>query len=270
MNRIISALAMAAALASCANTYNVEGSSSVSSLDGSKLYLKALKDAEFKALDSCAVVHGEFHFSGVLDTVSMATLFMDDEGLLPMVLEQGDIQINIDNTGQKVSGTPLNEKLYEFLDKHKQLANQMGELSHKQSQMLLDGIDEAVINETLSAEAAKITREEDRLVTTFIVDNFDNVLGPGVFMMITSGFPQPILTPQIEHIMSKATDKFKNDPYVKDYYRTASENEARMQGFDIPPTTDGTQQGDANSGDGNGTSGLTADTLAPGAGAALP
>ena len=32
--------------------------------------------------------------------------------------------------------------------------------------------------------------------------------------------------------MSKATDKFKNDPYVKDYYKTASENEARMQGMD--------------------------------------
>ena len=254
MNRIISALAIAAALASCANSYNVEGSSSVSSLDGSKLYLKALKDAEFKALDSCAVVHGEFHFSGVLDTVSMATLFMDDEGLLPMVLEQGDIQINIDNTGQKVSGTPLNEKLYEFLDKHKQLVNRMDELSHRQATL----------------EATRIAESMDKLVTDFISDNFDNVLGPGVFMMITSGFPQPILTPQIEHIMSKATDKFKNDPYVKDYYRTASENEARMQGFDIPPTTDGTQQGEANSGDGNGTSGLTADTLTPEAGAAIP
>ena len=253
MNKVLFMMAaVAATLASCANSYNVEGSSSVSSLDGSKLYLKTVADNELKSLDSCAVLHGEFHFSGVLDTVRMATLFMDDEGLLPVVLEEGNIRIKIDNAGQSVSGTPMNDRLYKFLDKHKQLANQMGELSHKQSQMMLDGIDEDTIIEQLSAEAEKITREEDRLVTTFIVENFDNVLGPGVFMMITSGFRYPVLTPQIEDIMSKATDKFKNNPYVKDYYRTASENEARMQGFDIPPSD----------GSGQAAAGLPADTAA--------
>lgn len=235
MNNTLCALvAVALVASSCANSYNVEGSSSVSSLDGSKLYLRTVADNELKSLDSCAVLHGEFHFSGVLDTVRMATLFMDDESLLPVVLEEGDIRIKIDNAGQSVSGTPMNDRLYEFLDKHKQLANQMGELSHKQSQMLLDGIDEAIINEQLSAEAAMISGKEDSLVTNFISDNFDNVLGPGVFMMITSAYRYPILTPQIEHIMSMATDKFKNNPYVSSYYRTASENEARMQGFDIP------------------------------------
>jgi hypothetical protein len=32
--------------------------------------------------------------------------------------------------------------------------------------------------------------------------------------------------------MSKATQKFKDDPYVKDYYQTAQKNEARMNGLD--------------------------------------
>ena len=68
------------------------------------------------------------------------------------------------------------------------------------------------------------------LETSFIIDNFDNVLGPGVFMMLCSGYKYPILTPQIEDIMSKATDKFKNNPFVMDYYRTACENMQRMQG----------------------------------------
>ena len=69
-------------------------------------------------------------------------------------------------------------------------------------------------------------------MTKFVINNFDNVLGPGVFMMITSQYRFPVLTPQIEDIMSKATNKFKNDPYVKDYYKTAQENEARMNGMD--------------------------------------
>ena len=106
----------------------------------------------------------------------------------------------------------------------------MAELSHRQSQMLLDGIDEDQIDRQLSIEANEIAQEEDKLVTRFICDNFDNVLGPGIFMMITSQYRYPVLTPQIEDIMSKATEEFKNNPYVREYYQAAQENEARMNG----------------------------------------
>ena len=234
MHKILLAFATMALMASCENSYNVQGSSSISSLDGSKLYLKAVKNNELKSIDSCDIVHGQFHFSGILDTVRMANLFMDDQSIMPVVLEEGEIVIKLDNAAQSVGGTPLNDKLYKFIDKHKQLDNRMSELSHKQSQMMLEGVDELTINEQLNAEAEKIAAEEDKLVTSFIVENFDNVLGPGVFMMITSGFNVPVLTPQIEDIMSKATDKFKNDPYVKEYYQVASENMAKMQGLDEP------------------------------------
>ncbi|MCI6197510.1 MAG: DUF4369 domain-containing protein [Prevotella sp.] len=234
MHKILLAFATMALMASCANSYNVQGSSSISSLDGSKLYLKAVKNNELKSIDSCDIVHGQFHFSGILDTVRMANLFMDDQSIMPVVLEEGEIVIKLDNAAQSVGGTPLNDKLYKFIDKHKQLDNRMSELSHRQSQMMLEGVDELTINEHLNAEAEKIAAEEDKLVTSFIVENFDNVLGPGVFMMITSGFNVPVLTPQIEDIMSKATDKFKNDPYVKEYYQVASENMAKMQGLDEP------------------------------------
>ena len=236
MNRIDYVMVIACSLVSCAESYLVQGSSSVSALDGSKLYLKAIKNNELKNIDSCEVVHGKFRFAGLLDTVRMVNLFMDEESIMPIVLEEGEISIRIDNASQTVGGTPLNDRLYDFIDLHNQLDNQMAELSHKQSQMLLDGIDEMVINQQLSVEAADITRREDSLVTNFIVENFDNVLGPGVFMMITSGFRYPTLTPQIEDIMSKATDKFKNDPYVKDYYQVATENQARQNGLhDLAP-----------------------------------
>lgn len=231
MYKYICGLVIACSLVSCAESYSVHGASSVSALDGSKLYLKTIKNNEVKNLDSCEVVHGQFRFAGLLDTVCMANLFMDDESIMPVVLEKGEISIKIDNASQIVSGTPFNDKLYEFIDFHNQLDNQMGELSHKQSQMLLDGIDEETINQQLSVEAAEIARREDSLVTNFIVENFDNVLGPGVFMIMTSSYRYPVLTPQIEDIMSKATDKFKNDPYVKDYYQVATENQARQNGL---------------------------------------
>ena len=159
---------------------------------------------------------------------------MDDEVLLPVVLEEGDIQVKIGPAGPSVGGTPLNDSLYKFLDKHNQLINQMNELGHKQNQMILEGIDEDTIAVQLNAEAARITAEEDDLVTKFIEDNFDNVLGPGVFRMIVSQYRFPILTPQIEYIMSKATDTFKKDRFVREYYATAQENEERMNGLKEP------------------------------------
>ena len=234
MNKLLYLFAILTVCTSCADSYNIQGASSVSSLDGSKLYLKAVKDGELKSIDSCEVVHGKFKFAGLLDSTSMASLYMDDQSIMPVVIEQGNIVIRIDDATQRVSGSPLNELLYEFLDKHRQLDNRMNELSHRESQMLLDGVDESEINSQLSVEAARINYEEDSLVTHFIIDNFDNVLGAGVFMMLTSGYPYPVLTPQIEEIMSKATDMFKNDPYVSEYYRVACEIQAREQGLDAP------------------------------------
>ena len=234
MIRILYASLLVALFASCASSYNVTGSSSVSALDGSKLYLRAFKSGEIKNIDSCDVVHGEFHFAGLLDTVRMANLFMDDESLLPVVLEEGDIQVKIGLMGPSVGGSPLNDSLYKFIDRHNQLINRMNELGHKQNQMILDAIPEEEIEEQLSAEAAQIAQEEDNLVTKFIEENYDNVLGPGVFQMITSQYRFPILTPQIEYIMSKATNTFKNDPYVKEYYHAAQENEERMNGLKEP------------------------------------
>jgi hypothetical protein len=59
-------------------------------------------------------------------------------------------------------------------------------------------------------------------------------------MMMTSGYQYPVLTPQIEDIMSKATKKFKEDDYVKSYYQTAVAIQARQNGLidDNAPVVD--------------------------------
>lgn len=123
MNKIFYSLIVAVAmiLTSCAGTYDIKGTSNVSMLDGKMLYLKQYHDSDLKNIDSCDVVHGQFGFSGRLDSVRMVTLFMDDENIMPVVLESGSINVKIDNGSQKVSGTPLNDKLSEFIEKYNQL-----------------------------------------------------------------------------------------------------------------------------------------------------
>jgi hypothetical protein len=234
MNKIIYAFITLASLTSCMSSYNIEGSSNVSTLDGRMLYLKVVKNGSVKNLDSCDVVHGQFRFDGTIDSVKMASLYMDNESVMPIVLEGGDITIKIDDTQQSCGGTPLNDKLFKFIDKYYQLESQVNELTHKQSQAIMDGKDMNVVNAKLSQEAQAIAQKEDHLVTSFITENFDNVLGPGVFMMITSGYQYPELTPWIEDIMSKATAKFKNDAYVKEYMSAAQRNQNIMNGMEAP------------------------------------
>lgn len=231
MKKLLYALLGIITLASCSSSYNIQGSSNVSTLDGRMLYLKVLSNNDFKKIDSCDVVHGQFQFCGTFDTVRLANIFMDDESILPLVIESGDITIKLDNTQQIVSGTPLNDELFKFFNKYNQLKNQEAELLHTHDRAIMDGSDMDAVTRKLNDEAMRLTAEEDKLVTSFVTDNFDNVLGPGVFFMMTIGYRYPELTPWIEDIMSKATDKFKNDPYVKDFYQKALENQAIMNGM---------------------------------------
>ena len=210
MNKILYAFITLLAMTSCANSYNIQGTSNVSTLDGRMLYLKILKNNDFKNIDSCDVVHGQFHFDGNLDSVRMANIFMDDEAVLPLVLESGDINVKLDDAQQIVSGTPLNDKLFKFFKKYQQLQNQQMELVHKHDQAIMNGSDMEMVTRKLNEEAIRLADQEDKLVTSFVTENFDNVLGPGVFFMVTMRNQYPMLSPWIEDIMSKATDHFKN------------------------------------------------------------
>lgn len=234
MNKIIYAILTVMTCASCSKSFNIQGTSNISTLDGRMLYLKALKNGELKNIDSCEVVHGQFKFSGATDSTSMATIFMDDESVMPVVIEEGNINIQLNTTKQSCSGTDLNDKLFAFIEKYNSLQSQYSDLSHRENQAIMDGQDMDEVYQKLTADAERIAREEDKLITGFICDNFDNVLGPGVFMMVTQGFQFPQLTPWIEDIMSKATDTFKNDTYVKDYMDAAQRNQNIMNGMETP------------------------------------
>ena len=116
MNKLISYFLFIVLFSSCANTYDIQGTSNVSTLDGRMLYVKVLNaDKVWHSIDSCEVVHGKFKFSGKLDSVMMANLFMDETSVMPLVVESGKISIQIDQAAQSVSGGHLNECLYDFI-----------------------------------------------------------------------------------------------------------------------------------------------------------
>lgn len=234
MNRFLYATLLVALCASCSKSFNIQGTSNISMLDGRMLYLKAVRGGELKNIDSCEVVHGQFKFAGATDSTNMATIFMDDESVMPIVIEEGNITIQLNSTKQSCTGTDLNDRLFAFIEKYNALQTRYSDLSHRENQAIMDGADMDATYRQLTADAERIAAEEDKLITSFICDNFDNVLGPGVFMMVTSAYQYPELTPWIEDIMSKATDTFKNDSYVKDYMAAAQRNQNISNGLEAP------------------------------------
>ena len=210
---------------SCKSQYMVKGSSSVDDLEGKMLTLKVYADGEMRSIDSTRVVHGRFSFGGTMDSTMLANVFLGDISLRPIVLEEGEVNLSIGETQQTATGTPLNDTLSGFIQRKTQLDAQMAELPHIESQMIMDGIDYDDIMVELRKRSKQLTAENDRLIVRFISNNYNNVLGPGIFMILTSNLPYPILTPQIEEIITNAPPYFLGHPYIRKYIEEAKERE---------------------------------------------
>lgn len=223
-------------LTSCASSFQISGTSDVVTLDGQRLFLKVVKQQAPHNVDSCDVVHGKFTFAGTVDSAAMATISTEQENMMPVVIESGDIKVQISARGAaQASGTPMNDKLYDFLSRYDQLQMQSMELIRKHDQAIMDGNDMNVVEQQISQEYLLINQRLDSLITTFISDNFNNVLGPGVFMMMTSSYDYPVFTPWIDDLISKATTYFKNDPYVKAYIHDAQRIQNIQNGMEELP-----------------------------------
>lgn len=214
---ILSMLAML--LLSCAEQYSVQGTSSESLLDGRMAYIKTIDDNVYHTLDSCEVLHGSFQMTGPLDSVRFVTLFMGDDSFIPFVLEEGDVQISIQNSQIRIGGTPLNERLYVFFTSRDSLAMLRAELPKRESQMYLEGYSQDEILDVLSTEQMKLNQSLDKLETKFITDNFDNVLGVTWFLELCNRafniFGYATTTPQIDEIYGRAPESFRQQPAVK-------------------------------------------------------
>ena len=188
------------------------------------LYLKALQEGDWVVVDSAEMVHGWFKMKGPVDSVRMVTLYMNEEGLMPLVLENGKIKVNISNTQLVAEGTPLNELLYDFIGRRNEMERAINEAEREEARLVLDGVRLDDIHDRLQHEVDSMTQAMDAYVKNFITTNYENVLGTSIFMMMCSSLPYPVMTPDIEDILKTAPLAFKQNPLVKDYVSKAKEN----------------------------------------------
>ena len=229
ITKIISLVVFLSIFTSCASEYQIQGSSSVSRLDGKMLFVKVPQGGEMMNVDSAKVIHGVFKMQGVIDTAMIASLYMDDQSIMPLVMEEGNIEIQIDNARIMVKGTPLNEKLYDFVAKKNALEDRAYEVERLESRMIMDGKSMETIEKEINSERDKLSKEMDLLVKTFIQVNYENVLGPGVFLMLCNSFPYPLITPLVQDIVDNAPESFKNHNLVKEYLEVARSNMEKLK-----------------------------------------
>lgn len=212
---IIIALVSLLTFSSCGNGYQIEGTSSVSNLDGKMLFVKVFNGKEMVKVDSAEVIHGFFQMKGKIDSTAIASLYMDDLNLMLLVMEKGNIQIRIDNTCFIASGTPLNNRLYEFVVRKNALEDRAYEVERMESRMIMDGKPEEEIEEEMAKERASVADDYDKLLKEFIQANYSNVLGPAVFRMMRNGYASPKATSLMEQILNEAPESFRNHTMVK-------------------------------------------------------
>ena len=212
-------------LTACAGQYNIAGNSSVPVLDGNMLYLSVNSDAQGKTtIDSCQVVHGMFSFAGDVDSVCIARVYMGSQSILPVVLENGRLTITVDNSRQRVSGSPLNDRLYDFYKKQNRLENKMWRLQQQAIDMLREGHSIDEVDNKLSKQALKLQDEAEKIETEFMKKNADNVLGPGYFEMVCEQYPIPTVTDRMARMLQQMPPEFFNNSFVRSYLQRASYN----------------------------------------------
>ena len=218
-------------LTACSSQYNIDGNSSLACLDGKKLYLRvpSNKGETVKSvnLDSCVVVHGRFSFGGTIDSIALAEIYVGDQHLMPVVLEGGQLLLQVDNYAQTITGGPLNDRLSEFMSQRARYDNELWELDRTANRMIFSGMSMPAVIEKLEVK--------------FVLENANNVLGEGYFLMLTEQQPFPVMTKQLQEIVEKAPASFRKHPLIRHYLFAAGYLPAAM---DKPQTA---KMGEENS-----------------------
>lgn len=221
MKRIINGIAVslvsALALISCSDKYSISGTSL--QMSGANMaFLRNSDDA--KTVDSCEIVHGKFSMSGILDSVECASIVLGNMNA-PLILEQGNIKVSFENASLQVSGTPLNDKLYLFLNSRDSLTMLLRELPSKESKMILNGVSEDERFRILGEEEAELRQQIDVKDTEFISNNFDNILGITWFLNLcgqeSMRFGFPTTSPMLDELYGKAPDSFRNNKGIVEF-----------------------------------------------------
>ncbi|MBQ2779874.1 MAG: DUF4369 domain-containing protein [Bacteroidaceae bacterium] len=215
-------------LASCLGKYSLKGSTD-GFYNGEQAYIKVDSGGVWHTVDSCDILHGCFEMSGEVDAPFLTSLFIGEEAIMPVIIESGDIVVNLSMRDANVSGTNLNDQLSRFIEDKDVFERRIMEIERRETALILDGhTAESAAAEVREAIAA-VGDSMNLFVEKTIRDHYNTVLGPCIFQLLCSAMPYPLMTKQVEGILADAPQSFKDNHFVKMFVAAAEENMQRMQ-----------------------------------------
>lgn len=101
------------------NSYLVEGQVSDPNANGQTIYIRKYDDNQ--AIDSTVIQNNRFQFKGTIDTAHFCRIDVSRQEYGNLIVEPGQIHVNMKNPMQPASGTPLNEKLCKLMQREDSL-----------------------------------------------------------------------------------------------------------------------------------------------------
>lgn len=187
--------------------YKVTGSGT-GLADGEKIYLSEFANRQLVHVDSTVVKNGMFTFTGKTGTEGIRYITKPGEKAKPVsvfFLTDGDIKIEVNKDGSKVSGTAANNAWQAYNEEGGNVNKRYMELSGK---LKKDTLLTAEQKEAIEAELDGIVNGWEKRIVEFAEQNIDNPLGKHI---ITQNAYQMEADKTLE-LIGKMPEKYAQDP----------------------------------------------------------
>ncbi len=193
--------------------------------DGDMVYLQSRTDSGFVALDSTAVKGGAFEFAGTPDSTAVSryiTYMKGDNRMAAMVfLEPGTVTVNMSAQESRVSGTPNNDVLQNFMDEYKRIDEEMGAIYQKAR---TDSTLTAAQQDSLMKVLDEKQKAGSEHILQLISASIDKAAGVELLGMFGSSFEVSDVKPLVDKVpasLASNKDFMRLKEYVEVVARTA-------------------------------------------------
>lgn len=227
MKNILFALSVTFALFACSpiDGYKISGTYKGAPENG-KIYLAQLTSSDIDYIDSVEIKDGSFEISGKQETPIVRFIFYPlaegGEDIIPLVLENGEIYVNIDRDEAKVSGTELNEAMQNYKDDFYEVSRRAEKAFLSMSN--IDNMSQEV-RDSLQQVADALSGEISQVLLDHINANIKNPIG--AFIISTSG---PMCDPaKLCEIIDSVPEAMRDERFTQ-FYNMFSEDIKRKIG----------------------------------------
>ncbi|MBC9798115.1 TlpA disulfide reductase family protein [Sinomicrobium weinanense] len=177
--------------------------------DGKQVFMKKVDENNQPVdVDSTEVKNGEFTFAGKADIPEIHYIIVDQVGNIPVIVENGDIEIEAYKDSinfSKMGGTPSNDDFYAFINGTRSIGEKINAL--REQMMKASQEKDTVTIATLQDTYADIMDEAKEYEVQFVTDNPDSYISAIVLEKILQSKSQS--PEKVKELFSTLTEEVK-------------------------------------------------------------